>query len=55
MKFFQVDAFTDKSLSGNPAAVCFPEEVFSDEMLLRIAQENNSIWKTLGFSKENNR
>lgn len=41
MKFFQVDAFTDKSLSGNPAAVCFPEEVFSDEMLLRIAQENN--------------
>ncbi len=38
---FQVDAFTEKPFSGNPAAVCILEEELSDEILLCIAAEMN--------------
>lgn len=38
---FQVDAFTDKVFSGNPAAVCPLEEWLDDRTLLNIASENN--------------
>lgn len=40
-KIFQIDAFTDKIFSGNPAAVCPLTEWFSDELLQKIAMENN--------------
>ena len=38
---YQVDAFTDKLFHGNPAAVCLLESWPSDDILQRIAQENN--------------
>ena len=41
MKQFIVDAFTDKIFGGNPAAVCLVEKFPPDELMLKIAQENN--------------
>jgi len=41
MKQFVVDAFTDKVFGGNPAAVCVMESWLSDELMLKITQENN--------------
>ncbi len=38
---WQIDAFTDRVFSGNPAAVCVLERWLPDETLLAIAQENN--------------
>ena len=40
-KIYQVDAFTDKIFSGNPAAVCPLTQWLSDELLQKIAMENN--------------
>ena len=40
-KLYQVDAFTDKLFGGNPAAVCPLSEWLSDELLQKIAMENN--------------
>lgn len=41
MKFWQVDAFTDKPFTGNPAAVFILKEDFSDELKQKIAREMN--------------
>ncbi|MES2558310.1 MAG: PhzF family phenazine biosynthesis protein [Bacteroidota bacterium] len=41
LKLYQIDAFTDKVFSGNPAAVCPLTEWLSDHMLQQIAMENN--------------
>lgn len=41
MKIFQVDAFTARLFSGNPAAVVPLEEWLDDEVMQRIAAENN--------------
>ncbi len=41
LSIFQVDAFTKKPLSGNPAAVCPLQEWIADETMLKIASENN--------------
>ena len=38
---YQIDAFTDKLFSGNPAAVCPLSNWLEDETLLNIAKENN--------------
>jgi PhzF family phenazine biosynthesis protein len=38
---FQVDAFTGHVFAGNPAAVCPLEQWPDDELLQRIAEENN--------------
>lgn len=40
-KIYQVDAFTDKVFSGNPAAVCPLGQWLSDDLLQNIAMENN--------------
>jgi PhzF family phenazine biosynthesis protein len=40
-KLYQVDAFTDKLFGGNPAAVCPLTEWLSDDLLQKIAMENN--------------
>lgn len=40
-KLYQVDAFTDTLFSGNPAAVCPLTEWLSDDLLQKIAMENN--------------
>lgn len=38
---FQVDAFTDKLFGGNPAAVCPLDFWLPDELMQKIAAENN--------------
>jgi PhzF family phenazine biosynthesis protein len=41
VKIYQVDAFTDKLFSGNPAAVCPLDKWLNDETMQNIAAENN--------------
>ncbi|WP_322009358.1 PhzF family phenazine biosynthesis protein [Paraburkholderia sp. J12] len=41
LKIFQVDAFSSRTLEGNPAAVCPLDDWLPDEMLKAIAAENN--------------
>ncbi len=38
---YQVDAFTDAVFGGNPAAVCPLDDWPADEVLQKIALENN--------------
>lgn len=40
-KIYQVDAFADRIFSGNPAAVCPLGQWLSDDILQKIAMENN--------------
>ena len=39
--YYQVDAFTDRVFSGNPAGVCMLAKWLPDEVLRQIAGENN--------------
>jgi predicted PhzF superfamily epimerase YddE/YHI9 len=39
--YYQVDAFTDRAFGGNPAGVCMLESWLPDELLQRVAAENN--------------
>ena len=41
IKIYQVNAFTDKLFSGNPAPVCILDTWISDELMQSIANENN--------------
>lgn len=41
MKYFVVDAFADKVFEGNPAGVCVMNDWISDELMQKIAVENN--------------
>ena len=41
LKLYQIDAFTDKLFSGNPAAVCPLETWLPDDIMQKIAMENN--------------
>lgn len=41
IKIYQIDAFTDKVFSGNPAAVCLLDKWLDDDVLQKIAMENN--------------
>lgn len=41
LQLYQVDAFTEKTFGGNPAAVCPLDEWLSDDILQNIAAENN--------------
>ncbi len=40
-KIYQVDAFTDRLFSGNPAAVCLLNKWLDDEVMQAIGNENN--------------
>lgn len=51
IKIYQVDAFSDKVFSGNPAAVCPLTEWLPDEILQNIAMENN-LAETAFYVKE---
>jgi PhzF family phenazine biosynthesis protein len=53
-KLYQVDAFTDKLFCGNPAAVCPLTEWLSDDMLQKIAMENN-LAETAFYVKQDDR
>ena len=50
---YQVDAFTSKIFSGNPAAVCPLEKWINDDVMQNIAQENN-LSETAFFVKSKN-
>lgn len=41
IKIYQIDAFAENTFEGNPAAVCPLDEWLSDELLQKIAEENN--------------
>jgi PhzF family phenazine biosynthesis protein len=41
LQMFQVDAFTDEVLSGNPAAICPLTEWLPDDQMQAVALENN--------------
>lgn len=41
MKIFQVDSFTDKPFSGNPAGVCVLEDEKQDTWMQNVAEELN--------------
>lgn len=49
---FQIDAFTDKIFSGNPACVVPLKEWLPDELLLKIAKEN-AVAETAFFVEKN--
>ncbi|MEO5683019.1 MAG: PhzF family phenazine biosynthesis protein [Chitinophagaceae bacterium] len=49
---YQADAFTDKLFGGNPAAVCPLQDWLSDELMQKIALENN-LSETAYLLKEN--
>lgn len=53
LKIYQIDAFTDRVFSGNPAAVCPLDEWLSDELLQQIAKENN-LAETAFYKKQEN-
>ncbi|MFB9271620.1 MULTISPECIES: PhzF family phenazine biosynthesis protein [Flavobacteriaceae] len=52
MKIYQVDAFTNETFKGNPAAVCPLEEWISDDLMQHIAEENN-VSETVFFVNKN--
>ncbi len=39
--YYVVDAFADAPFAGNPAGVCLPETPLADELMQKIAAENN--------------
>lgn len=53
VKIFQVDAFTDQLFKGNPAAVCPLHAWLPDELMQKIAFENN-LSETAFFVKNGN-
>lgn len=52
LKIYQLDAFTDKIFCGNPAAVCPLVEWLPDNLMQKIAMENN-LAETAFFVKRN--
>lgn len=51
IKVFQIDAFSDECFRGNPAAICPLDEWISDDLMQKIACENN-LSETAYFKKE---
>lgn len=52
LPLYQVDAFTDRAFSGNPAAVCPLPHWIPDQQMQAIAAENN-LAETAFFVREN--
>lgn len=51
IRIFQVDAFTNETFGGNPAAVC-PLEKWPDEKLMQQIAAENNLSETAFFVKE---
>lgn len=54
LKLYQIDAFAKKIFEGNPAAVCPLDSWLDDELMQKIAMENN-LCETAFFVKEGER
>ena len=54
LPLYQIDAFTGRLFSGNPAAVCPLEDWLEDQMLQAIAAENN-LSETAFFVRRDDR
>lgn len=54
MKIYQIDAFTHTLFSGNPAAVCPLKNWLTDDLMQKIASENN-LAETAFYVQEENR
>jgi len=52
IKIYQADAFTDGVFGGNPAAVCPLEEELPEELMQKIAAENNLSETAFIFEKD---
>ncbi len=52
-KIYQIDAFTTKLFGGNPAAVCILDEWLSNELMQKVAAENNLAETAFAVKKEN--
>ena len=53
LEIYQIDAFTSKVFGGNPACVVPLDEWLGDEVLIKIAKENN-VSETAFFVKNKN-
>lgn len=53
VKIYQIDAFTDRLFGGNPAAVCPLKKWLPDELMQKIASENN-LSETAFYVKNKN-
>src|ERR1044071_8594279 len=51
LPFYHIDAFTQKLFAGNPAAVCPLENWLPDDVMQKLAKENN-LSETAFFIKE---
>ena len=51
LPIYQVDAFTDKLFSGNPAAICPLKDWLHEPVMQKIAAENN-LAETAFFEAE---
>jgi len=52
MKYYVVDAFTDEIFRGNPAGVCLLDKELSDDVMQKIAFENNLAETAFLLKKE---
>jgi len=52
MKYFVVDAFTDRPFHGNPAGVCLADGPLEDSLMQQIAFENNLSETAFLFRRE---
>lgn len=52
MKYYIVDAFTDRLFRGNPAGVCLLESELPDRVMQKIAYENNLAETAFLLKKE---
>ena len=50
-KIYQIDAFTTKLFGGNPAAVCILDEWLANELMQKIAAENNLAETAFAFNR----
>lgn len=53
MKYYVVDAFTDEIFKGNPAGVCLLDSEIPDEIMQKVAFENNLPETAFLLNKDN--
>lgn len=53
MKYYIVNAFTDEMFKGNPTGVCILDNIISDSLMQKIAEENNLSETAFVIKNEN--